>query len=80
MPQAKLVQTQRQAGVTDIGPALGGCRMFPYATETEALRDVLRLSRGMTLKSSLAGLALGGGKAVIIGDPHTGKSQALLHA
>ncbi|MBF6624325.1 MAG: Glu/Leu/Phe/Val dehydrogenase [Pseudomonas stutzeri] len=65
---------------THLGPALGGCRMFPYATETDALRDVLRLSRGMTLKSSLAGLALGGGKAVIIGDPHTGKSQALLHA
>lgn len=65
---------------TRLGPALGGCRMFPYASEDEALRDVLRLSRGMTLKSSLAGLRLGGGKAVIIGDPHTGKSQALLHA
>ena len=65
---------------TRLGPALGGCRMFPYASEADALRDVLRLSRGMTLKSSLAGLALGGGKAVIIGDPHTGKSQALLHA
>ena len=65
---------------TRLGPALGGCRMFPYASDDEALRDVLRLSRGMTLKSSLAGLKLGGGKAVIIGDPHTGKSQALLHA
>lgn len=65
---------------TRLGPALGGCRMFPYASEADAMRDVLRLSRGMTLKSSLAGLALGGGKAVIIGDPHTGKSQALLHA
>ena len=65
---------------TQLGPALGGCRMFPYANEGDALRDVLRLSRGMTLKSSLAGLKLGGGKAVIIGDPHTGKSQALLHA
>ncbi|WP_312929916.1 Glu/Leu/Phe/Val dehydrogenase dimerization domain-containing protein, partial [Stutzerimonas nitrititolerans] len=65
---------------TRLGPALGGCRMFPYANDDDALRDVLRLSRGMTLKSSLAGLALGGGKAVIIGDPHTGKSQALLHA
>ena len=65
---------------TLLGPALGGCRMFPYANDEDALRDVLRLSRGMTLKSSLAGLKLGGGKAVIIGDPHTGKSQALLHA
>ena len=65
---------------TRLGPALGGCRMFPYANEDDALRDVLRLSRGMTLKSSLAGLALGGGKAVIIGDPHTDKSPALLHA
>lgn len=65
---------------TRLGPALGGCRMFPYATEADALRDVLRLSRGMTLKSSLAGLPLGGGKSVIIGDPHTGKSQALLQA
>lgn len=65
---------------TQLGPALGGCRMFPYASDEDALRDVLRLSRGMTLKSSLAGLKLGGGKAVIIGDPHTGKSQALLHA
>lgn len=65
---------------TTLGPALGGCRMFPYASDDDALRDVLRLSRGMTLKSSLAGLKLGGGKAVIIGDPHIGKSQALLHA
>ncbi len=65
---------------TTLGPALGGCRMFPYASDDDAVRDVLRLSRGMTLKSSLAGLKLGGGKAVIIGDPHTGKSQALLHA
>jgi leucine dehydrogenase len=65
---------------TRLGPALGGCRMFAYASDDDALRDVLRLSRGMTLKSALAGLRLGGGKAVIIGDPHTGKSQALLHA
>ena len=65
---------------TTLGPALGGCRMFPYASDDDAVRDVLRLSRGMTLKSSLAGLKLGGGKAVIIGDPHAGKSQALLHA
>ena len=53
---------------TTLGPALGGCRMFPYASDDDAVRDVLRLSRGMTLKSSLAGLKLGGGKAVIIGD------------
>jgi len=65
---------------TTLGPALGGCRMFPYASDDDALRDVLRLSRGMTLKSSLAGLKLGGGKAVIIGDPHSDKSPALLHA
>ena len=65
---------------TRLGPALGGCRMFAYANDDDALRDVLRLSRGMTLKSALAGLKLGGGKAVIFGDPHTDKSPALLHA
>lgn len=65
---------------TRLGPALGGCRMFAYASDDDALRDVLRLSRGMSLKSALAGLKLGGGKAVIIGDPHTDKSPALLHA
>lgn len=63
-----------------LGPALGGCRMWPYACDDEALRDVLRLSRGMTYKSSLAGLPLGGGKAVIIGDPHQDKSEALFQA
>lgn len=62
------------------GPALGGCRMWNYATDEEALRDVLRLSRGMTYKSALARLPLGGGKAVIIGDAHTGKSEALFQA
>lgn len=65
---------------TSRGPALGGCRMFPYATDEEALRDVLRLSRGMTYKSALANLDLGGGKSVIIGDPHTQKTDALLEA
>lgn len=65
---------------TKLGPALGGCRMWPYATDEEALRDVLRLSRGMTYKSALAKLPLGGGKAVIIGDPHSGKSAALFQA
>ncbi|TRX73276.1 Glu/Leu/Phe/Val dehydrogenase dimerization domain-containing protein [Pseudomonas mangiferae] len=63
-----------------LGPALGGCRMWPYGSDEEALRDVLRLSRGMTYKSALAKLPLGGGKAVIIGDPRTDKSEALFHA
>jgi leucine dehydrogenase len=62
---------------TTLGPALGGTRMWPYASETEALSDVLRLSRGMTYKSSLAGLDLGGGKAVIIGDARTQKTEAM---
>ena len=65
---------------TTMGPALGGTRMWNYATEEEALKDVLRLSRGMTYKSALAGLKLGGGKSVIIGDPHTQKSDALFEA
>ena len=65
---------------TALGPALGGLRMWPYADEAAALDDVLRLSRGMTYKAALAGLPLGGGKAVIIGDPRTGKSTALLRA
>ncbi|NQD93723.1 Glu/Leu/Phe/Val dehydrogenase [Pseudomonas sp. CrR25] len=65
---------------TTLGPALGGCRMWPYANDDEALRDVLRLSRGMSYKSALAKLPLGGGKAVIIGDPHNGKSAALFQA
>jgi leucine dehydrogenase len=62
---------------TTLGPALGGTRMWPYKNEEEALRDVLRLSRGMTYKAAAAGLNLGGGKAVIIGDPRTDKSEAL---
>lgn len=65
---------------TNLGPALGGCRMWPYATDEEALTDVLRLSRGMTYKSALANLRLGGGKAVIIGDSRTDKSDDLLYA
>ena len=65
---------------TTLGPALGGCRMWSYASDEEALRDVLRLSRGMTYKSALANLPLGGGKAVIIGDPQQGKSEALFQA
>jgi leucine dehydrogenase len=54
---------------TNLGPALGGCRMHPYASTEDAIRDVLRLARGMTFKSAAAGLNLGGGKSVIIGDP-----------
>jgi leucine dehydrogenase len=65
---------------TNRGPALGGCRMWPYASEAEALTDVLRLSRGMTYKSALAGLSYGGGKSVIIGDPRRDKSEALFRA
>ena len=65
---------------TTLGPALGGARFFPYATEEEGLTDVLRLSRAMTMKASVAGLDLGGGKAVIIGDFRTQKSEALLEA
>jgi leucine dehydrogenase len=65
---------------TTLGPALGGTRMYPYATEEQALRDVLDLSRGMTYKAAAAGLDLGGGKAVIIGDPLKHKSDALLRA
>lgn len=65
---------------TNLGPALGGCRMFPYASEDDAIRDVLRLSRGMTYKNAMAGLPLGGGKSVIIGNPHTQKTEALMQA
>jgi valine dehydrogenase (NAD+) len=65
---------------TALGPALGGTRFYPYATEQDALEDVLNLSRTMAYKASLAGLDLGGGKAVVIGDPRTTKSEALLRA
>ena len=65
---------------TVLGPALGGTRMWPYSSEDEALEDVLRLSRGMTYKASVSGLHLGGGKAVIIGDPEKDKSEALFRA
>ncbi|VUD47467.1 Leucine dehydrogenase [Thalassocella blandensis] len=65
---------------THLGPSLGGCRMFPYASDDDALRDVLRLSRGMSYKSALAGLPLGGGKSVIIGNPQTDKSPQLFQA
>ncbi|GAB3476484.1 Glu/Leu/Phe/Val dehydrogenase dimerization domain-containing protein [Amycolatopsis cihanbeyliensis] len=65
---------------TALGPSLGGTRFYPYASESEALDDVLALSKGMAYKNSLAGLDLGGGKAVIIGDPAVDKSEALLRA
>ncbi|HEX5532343.1 MAG TPA: Glu/Leu/Phe/Val dehydrogenase dimerization domain-containing protein [Actinomycetales bacterium] len=65
---------------TALGPALGGTRFYPYERETDALSDALALSKGMAYKSALAGLDLGGGKAVIIGDPGVDKSEALLRA
>ena len=65
---------------TALGPGLGGTRFYPYATEEQALRDVLNLSRGMAYKAAVTGLDLGGGKAVIIGDPSVDKSEALLRA
>jgi leucine dehydrogenase len=65
---------------TVLGPGLGGVRMWPYASMDDALLDVLRLSRGMTYKAAAAGLNLGGGKAVIVGDPKKDKSEALFRA
>lgn len=65
---------------TVLGPALGGVRMRQYANEGDAVRDVLRLSRTMTYKNALAGLNVGGGKAVILGDPKVDKTEALFRA
>src|SRR5580698_1801474 len=65
---------------TVLGPAAGGCRMWLYASSTEAVTDVLRLSRGMSYKNAMAGLAFGGGKAVIIADPKRPKSAELFEA
>src|SRR5918994_4717059 len=65
---------------TALGPAAGGLRMWTYASEEEAIMDALRLGRGMTYKYAAAGVNLGGGKAVIIGDPKKDKSEALLRA
>lgn len=65
---------------TTLGPALGGCRMWPYDSEDAAITDVLRLSRGMTYKNAAMGLDLGGGKSVIWADSRTDKSEALLRA
>ena len=65
---------------TALGPALGGTRFYPYAAEEQALTDVLNLSKAMTYKAAAAGLDLGGGKAVILGDPTTDKNEALLRS
>lgn len=65
---------------TTLGPALGGTRMWTYASESEAIEDALRLARGMTYKNAAAGLNLGGGKTVIIGDPKTDKNDEMFRA
>ena len=65
---------------TALGPACGGCRMFPYPSVDDALTDVLRLSRGMTYKNAVAGLPLGGGKAVVVADPGSPAKADLLRA
>ena len=65
---------------TTLGPAFGGCRMYPYASEQHAMTDVLRLSRGMTYKAAICELPYGGGKSVIIADQRRDKTPALLHA
>ncbi|KON70006.1 MULTISPECIES: branched-chain amino acid dehydrogenase [Peribacillus] len=65
---------------TTLGPALGGTRMWTYATEEEAIEDALRLSKGMTYKNAAAGLNLGGGKTVIIGDPRKDKNEEMFRA
>ena len=83
-----LVCSNRDAGLraiiavhsTQLGPGLGGVRMWPYASTEEALTDVLRLSRGMTYKAAAAGVQLGGAKAVILVDPKRDKSEVLFRA
>lgn len=65
---------------TTLGPALGGTRMWQYSSEKDAIKDALRLSRGMTYKAAISGLNLGGGKAVIIGDSRTDKTEAMFRA
>ncbi len=65
---------------TTLGPALGGCRMWNYGSEAEAIEDALRLARGMTYKNAAAGLNLGGGKTVIIGDPFKDKNEDMFRA
>lgn len=65
---------------TVLGPSLGGCRMYPYSNDDEAITDALRLSKGMTYKAAMANLPMGGGKSVIIGNPHTDKSPEIMQA
>lgn len=65
---------------TTLGPALGGCRFYPYASETDALNDVMKLSRAMTYKAAVSGLNLGGGKSVILGDPKKIKNTDMMLA
>ncbi|HZH60181.1 MAG TPA: branched-chain amino acid dehydrogenase, partial [Metabacillus sp.] len=65
---------------TTLGPALGGTRMWTYASEEDAIEDALRLARGMTYKNAAAGLNLGGGKTVIIGDPRKDKNEEMFRA
>lgn len=65
---------------TSLGPSLGGCRIWKYDSEIEAISDVLRLSRGMTYKAALAGLPLGGGKSVVLADAHTQKTPEMMRA
>jgi leucine dehydrogenase len=65
---------------TTLGPALGGCRMLPYASSTQALQDALRLSRAMTYKAACAGIPFGGGKCVVLGDPRPDERPGLLRA
>lgn len=86
--EAVLLSTEPGAGYrgiialhsTVLGPAAGGTRVWPYATESEAIVDALRLSRGMTLKNAMAGIPLGGGKAVIMADPRTIDREAIFRA
>ena len=65
---------------TALGPAAGGCRMYPYASVEDALTDVLRLSRGMTMKNAVANLPLGGGKCVVVGDPTAENKESMLRS
>src|SRR5579863_8478624 len=65
---------------SNLGPAIGGCRMRPYGSEDAAIADVLRLSQGMTYNAAIAGIPYGGAKSVIIGNPTLQRTPALLHA
>ena len=65
---------------TRLGPAFGGCRMYPYADPAQALTDALRLSRGMTYKAAICELPYGGGKSVVLADPRRDKTPELLRA